>query len=485
MAKDDPTLTTMRFISKHESIQKYGAILPNTLTNQAMKDSDAYKTYYDFTIGNVNSKTNDKDDDDDQDDEQEEGSDQRTHTPSHLESTDDEAYDEVTQRDNVGEEKLDEENTLNIESTSLVDVPVTTNDEIPPLSVTTLPPPPIPLIQHVQQTSVTTPTIASSTSLQNLPTFGSLFKFEDRIKSLEDDFLEFNQTNLFVEAVSSIPGTVDKYLANQMNETIKAVVQLQSDRLRDEVKGENEDFVNKIDENIKKIIKEQVKDKLRSKSLKFCRELRSQRLSAKHWLRLMKLTKTSLQHMEILSLLKDVEMMRMKMMNPSLDQTEGQNERKLEKNLSLLVLQRIRRLSQSTRLKKGPSLKQGLTEDHLIDETTQLPDWFQKPSKPPTSDCDWNMTLHVVHGPIQPLTSTLAQKEYSRESFNELIDTPLDFSAFVMNRLKVDTLTPELLTGLTFELMKGSYKSLVELEYFLEEVYKANMDQLDSNNPEG
>ncbi|GKA61918.1 hypothetical protein Tco_0761437 [Tanacetum coccineum] len=63
---------------------------------------------------------------------------------------------------------------------------------------------------------------------------------------------------------------------------------------------------------------------------------------------------------------------------------------------------------------------------------------------------------------------SLAQKEHLRESFNELIDTPLDFSAFMMNRLKVDTLTPELLAGPTFELMKGSCKSLVELEYFLE-----------------
>ncbi|GKB70847.1 hypothetical protein Tco_0932259 [Tanacetum coccineum] len=51
--------------------------------------------------------------------------------------------------------------------------------------------------------------------------------------------------------------------------------------------------------------------------------------------------------------------------------------------------------------------------------------------------------------------------EDPRESFNELMDTPLNFSAFVMNRLKVDTLTPELLTGLTFELMKGSCKSLL------------------------
>nr|GEV47509.1 hypothetical protein [Tanacetum cinerariifolium] len=54
-----------------------------------------------------------------------------------------------------------------------------------------------------------------------------------------------------------------------------------------------------------------------------------------------------------------------------------------------------------------------------------------------------------------------------------------------MNRLKVDTLNPELLAGPTYELMKGSWKSLVELELFLEEVYKATTDQLDWNNPEG
>nr|GFC50160.1 hypothetical protein [Tanacetum cinerariifolium] len=129
--------------------------------------------------------------------------------------------------------------------------------------------------------------------------------------------------------------------------------------------------------------------------------------------------------------------------------------------------------------------KIGFTEDHLIDETTQLPDWFQKPSKPPTPDRDWNKTFPVVHGPIQPWINTLARKEDPHKSFNELMDTPLDFSAFVLNQLKVNTLTPELIAGLTFELMKGLCKILVELEYFLEEVFKATTDQLNWNNPEG
>ncbi|GJZ81198.1 hypothetical protein Tco_0646192 [Tanacetum coccineum] len=305
MAKDDPTLTTMRFIPKHETVQKkYVPKLLILQTIKAMNDSDAYKLTMIFANCKGDSKTK-----------------ASTKAIYPKEKTDQkplkQTYDEVNQGDNVEEEKLDEEKTnkeekvnemyndvnvnlggrdtkmtdtllanqsssvssgfiskmlypnldtgidsilnLNIESTSLVDVPVTTNDEIPPSSVTTIPPPPIPLIQPLQQTLVSTPTIVPSTSLQNLPTFGSLFKFEDRVKSLEDDFSEFKQTNLFAEAVSLIPDIIDKYLANQMNEAVKAAVQLQSDRLREEAHAKNEDFINKIDENIKKIIKEQVK----------------------------------------------------------------------------------------------------------------------------------------------------------------------------------------------------------------------------------
>ncbi|GJV62077.1 hypothetical protein Tco_1468177 [Tanacetum coccineum] len=129
--------------------------------------------------------------------------------------------------------------------------------------------------------------------------------------------------------------------------------------------------------------------------------------------------------------------------------------------------------------------KIGVTKDQPNEETFQHPDWIQKLAKPPTLDRDWNKTLPDAHGPVQPWLSSLAQMEDPRESFNELMDTPLDFSTFMMNRIKVDTLTPELLAGPTFELMKGSCKILVELEYFFKEVYKATTDQLDWNNPKG
>ncbi|GJS03535.1 hypothetical protein Tco_0320043, partial [Tanacetum coccineum] len=69
---------------------------------------------------------------------------------------------------------------------------------------------------------------------------------------------------------------------------------------------------------------------------------------------------------------------------------------------------------------------------------------------------------------VHPLALQLAQQD-PRESFDELTDSTFDFSAFVLNRLNVQTLTPELLAGPTFELLKGTCKSLTELEYFCEE----------------
>nr|GFB58725.1 hypothetical protein [Tanacetum cinerariifolium] len=136
-----------------------------------------------------------------------------------------------------------------------------------------------------------------------------------------------------------------------MNEAMKVAVQLQLDRLRDEAQAKNEDFLNKLDENIKKIIKEQVKEQVKAQVSKILPKIKktineqlenevltrsssesntshaiaanlselelkkilidkmeinqstdllNRRISTKHWLKLMNLTKSYLIHMEIL-----------------------------------------------------------------------------------------------------------------------------------------------------------------------------------------
>nr|GFB74452.1 hypothetical protein [Tanacetum cinerariifolium] len=124
-------------------------------------------------------------------------------------------------------------------------------------------------------------------------------------------------------------------------------------------------------------------------------------------------------------------------------------------------------------------------EDQPIVQTSQHPEWFSQPRKPLTPDRDWSNTLPAVQGSAQTWITELAKQADSHSSFNELLDTSIDFSNFIMNRLWIDTLIPELLAGPTCELMRGSCTNLTELEYHLEEVYKATTDQLDSVNPEG
>ncbi|GJX95978.1 hypothetical protein Tco_0351776 [Tanacetum coccineum] len=54
-----------------------------------------------------------------------------------------------------------------------------------------------------------------------------------------------------------------------------------------------------------------------------------------------------------------------------------------------------------------------------------------------------------------------------------------------MHNLKIDNLTQQHLVGQAFNLLKGTCKSRVELDYHLEECYKAVNDRLDWHNLEG
>ncbi|GKC03071.1 hypothetical protein Tco_0994681 [Tanacetum coccineum] len=327
---------------------------------------------------------------------------------------------------------------LNTESTLLIDVLVTAIAE-PPLLSTTLPPPPTPLIIHLQQTPVPTSVTVLSSSLQDLPNF----------------------------AVSSIPSIIDAYLTNKMHEAVKTAVQLQSERLRDEAQAKNADFLNKLDDNIKKIIKDQVKEQVKAQVSKILPKIKK---TINEQLEAEVMTRSSTESMTSLAIAANLYELELKKIlidkmesnytpkekTPKSTGKSTEGSKSLHKSASRST--HVEEPMHTTKDLEEPAhqeFKTGATEDQPVDETPQ------------PSDCN------------------LAWEEGHRESFDELMDTPLNFSAFMMNRLKVDTLTPELLAGPTFELMKGTCKSLVELEYFFEEVYKETMDQLDWNNPEG
>ncbi|GKC75315.1 hypothetical protein Tco_1126089 [Tanacetum coccineum] len=65
------------------------------------------------------------------------------------------------------------------------------------------------------------------------------------------------------------------------------------------------------------------------------------------------------------------------------------------------------------------------------------------------------------------------------------MSTPIDFSGYILNRLKIENLNQEILLGPAFRLLKATRSNYAELEYAFKECYKALSEKLDWENPEG
>nr|GFB52124.1 hypothetical protein [Tanacetum cinerariifolium] len=317
-------------------------------------------------------------------------------------------------------------------------------------------------------------------------------------------FSEYRQINPFAEAVSNIPGIGHQYMNQQMHEAVRVAVQIQTDWLHDSYQRENDEFLKTIDDNIKRIIKEQVKSQVKDQVLKILPRIEQ---SVNAQLEYEVLTRSSHSSRTSYAVAADLSEMELKKIlieemegNKSIQRSDEQ--RKLYKALvdayeaDKIILDSYRETAILNRRREddddqeGPSAgsdrgykrrREGgepesasASESAFAEEPVQTIYHIKKPSHPVFET-----------GSAQTWISELAKQADSRSSFNELLDTLIDFSNFIMNRLDVDTLTPELLAGPTYELMRGSCNSLTELEYHLEEVYKATTDQLDWVNPEG
>nr|GFA49908.1 hypothetical protein [Tanacetum cinerariifolium] len=303
------------------------------------------------------------------------------------------------------------------------------------------------------------PTTIPSTILKNLPTFNSVFRFDERLRSLETTFSEYRQTNPFVDAVSVIPGIVHQYMTQQMMEAIREAVQIQTDQIQDSLQRENDEFLRNINENIKKIIMGQVKSQVKEQVLRILPRIEESvnaTVEAKVLTRSSHSSRTSyaiaadLSEMELKKIL--IEMMEgnkfiqrsdeqqnlykaedermMIRKDPPLDQTGGLNDKENKGSMHQLALH----------LKQRPGVQADLPQGLNLDNCLPHPEWFSMLRRPPSPDRDWNKTLLAAQGDAQSWISKLA---------------------------------------------RGSCNSLTELEYHLEEVYKATTDQLDWVNPEG
>ncbi|GJY46304.1 hypothetical protein Tco_0435367 [Tanacetum coccineum] len=88
-----------------------------------------------------------------------------------------------------------------------------------------------------------------------------------------------------------------------------------------------------------------------------------------------------------------------------------------------------------------PQDQGGDTKDQPNVKVTPMDDWLKKLKRPSTPDPDWNVTKFVDSRPPQKWISRIAQADKPPLTFNELMNTPIDFSAYVMHNLKIDNLT--------------------------------------------
>nr|GFA99049.1 hypothetical protein [Tanacetum cinerariifolium] len=102
---------------------------------------------------------------------------------------------------------------------------------------------------------------------------------------------------------------------------------------------------------------------------------------------------------------------------------------------------------------QGRKTKRRRTEES---ESLKKPSFTKETLKarPPTPDLEWNKRQFVLGQPKQPWFNQMVSATKDPLTFNDLMATPIDFSKYVLNQLKIDNLTQDILLGPAYDLLK-------------------------------
>ncbi|GJZ76612.1 hypothetical protein Tco_0641284 [Tanacetum coccineum] len=420
---------------------------------------------------------------------------------------------------------LDNPSPADNEIASLMDTTAQHATTIPEItsSFTTIVPLPPPFFNPLSQQATPTPTPTTSettTSLPALPNFAYVFKFNERVFNLEKDVSEIKQVDQYAQALSSIPAIVDHYMDNKLEEATNKAILAHNLDSRQEAQDEKNAYIELIDTSMRALIKEEVNTQLPQILPQAVSDFANLVIekNVTESVEAAVLTRSSSQPtstFEAAASLSEFELTKIQIdkMEKNKSYDKADYKKKLydalvesyntEKDLfdsygEVFSLTRSRDDNSRSKEKKSSSTSKdasqsqhksfgksahaeepshavvdscmqqdqefvtGYNDEQPADKEITKADWFKKPERPPTLDPDW-----------KPPTS-----------FDELNDTSFDFSAFVMNWLKIPNLTQEILVGPAFNLLKGTCKSITKLEYYLKECSKATTERLDWHNSE-
>ncbi|GJQ91453.1 hypothetical protein Tco_0002592 [Tanacetum coccineum] len=375
------------------------------------------------------------------------------------------------------------------EIVSPFDVPV--QHEVPNTQTTTLLPIPVFVITTIPQSLhtftppplVSTPTLPLITEATNplstLPDFASVFRFNDRITTLEKEVAKLKKDPLHTQVTTLVDEHLDTRLGETREEFMNFLLESLTARIKEQVKDQLPQILPKEVSNfalpvIEKLIKESRDEVTLAKKDSTSRSSKGTKSQSKS-------SRKSVQSEEPVFKVADSNMPQ--------DQ-EGLNLiRTSESEYSSIQSEEPVFEVADSDMPQDQEGNLGDNEDEPRNETASRRDWFKKPTPPqePT-DLDWNIGKTTQEGPTQNWLMTLAAStstDKSLKDFDELMSTPIDFSGYILNGLKIENLTQEILLGPAFRLFKGTRSNYAGLKYDFEECYKALSEKLDWENPKG
>ncbi|GJX10087.1 hypothetical protein Tco_0199946 [Tanacetum coccineum] len=304
------------------------------------------------------------------------------------------------------------------------------------------------LFPHLQQlTPIPTPTTTeATTSTTAVPDFETLSAFQQRITDLEKDVKELKTIDhsaaLLSTIKSKVSNAIKEYLGTSLNDALYKVL-----------KKHDVDIIKEhsvLTEIIKRlrqqyVPKKSTEDIIKIK-MKHARKQQSFNRSPKQ---------RALYNALMESILEDEDAMDegvtdklKKMKQDDADKDKGPSagsDRGLKRQKTRKDTEPSKK-AKSTESSKGTSKSQPKSTNKSTQskETAALKyDWFKKPERPPSPDSNWNVRKSVKFRPPQMWINKIAQAKKPLLSFDELMSTLIDFSAYVMNHLKIDNLTQE------------------------------------------
>nr|GEW60687.1 hypothetical protein [Tanacetum cinerariifolium] len=522
---NDTLLGTLKFVSKTKDYQKYRALIPEEMINQAIKDFKAYKTYLDFATGKATpKKARNGDDDDSNDDDRnddvsddedviesnddhEEADDERTksdeeeeeaqfyeyvHTLEDYAHTEDETNDESKEFDEEEYKELYGDVNISLKDTEPADKEKgnQVKDDAQATQKTEGP---------ILSSSISSDYAAKYLNFNNFPSV------DTEVVSMLDINVQHEvprTSPLFTIPVSVIP----EHTVVNPSEIVTIALSITISSLLSEVLNAIKEYLQtSLDDALYKVLKKHDVDIIKNHVVpaEIIERLRQQYVPEKSTkdFRNIKMEharnskQKAMYHALMESILEDqdakdegvADKLKKRKQDdvdkdkgPFVGSDRGLKRRKTRKNT------KPSKKAKSTETSKGTSKSQpkstvkyaqiketvfkakdtqelqnqgqyvGNINDQSNVKATPKHDWFKKLERPLTLDSDWNVRKSIDFRLPQTWIIKIAQAKKPHLSFDKLMSTPINFSAYVMNHLKIDKLTQEHIIRPTFNLLKGT-----------------------------